>query len=98
MIEHIKPIQEFLTEIENSSPSLIAGSPAESFNKVTVLLEKAITLKDYYESEYLIALNEIVKDISVAQSRYDFYAIFDLINIKLTYILKNATLKVNSKI
>lgn len=88
-MSNVKSVQDVIAGCHLVANAAKDGCPADTYEKMTSLLEDVISLTPLMNSEYPVVVSSIVKELLNAQKLDDLTKISDYVEFELIYILKN---------
>ncbi|MBO6258934.1 MAG: hypothetical protein J6M93_06345 [Succinivibrio sp.] len=80
---------ELIRQARELSETALKGCPAQTYEQLVPLLDKAVALSPSMNADYAQLLKEIVKNILQAQEIDDLVCISDYLGYELPYILEH---------
>lgn len=80
-------IDELITMSKNVGLSALDGCPADTYAKMTALIEQIIVITPTMKDGFIHGLNEVIKNLLEAQKVDDLNKIYDFVTYEMVYLL-----------
>lgn len=88
-MSNVKNVQEVVKECHLVADTAKDGCPADTYEKMTSLLDDVVSLSPLMNSDYPVVIKSIVKELLNAQQLDDLIKISDYVEFELIYILNH---------
>ena len=88
-MNNVKSVQDVIKECHLVADAAKDGCPADTYEKMTSLLDDVVSLTPLMNSDYPVVINSIVKELLNAQRLDDLIKISDYVEFELIYILNH---------
>lgn len=88
-MNNVKSVQDVIKECHLVADVAKDGCPADTYEKMTSLLDDVVSLTPLMNSEFPVVFSSVVKELLNAQKIDDLVKISDYVEFELVYILEN---------
>ena len=88
-MNNVKSVQDVIKECHLVADAAKDGCPADTYEKMTSLLDDVGSLTPLMNSEFPVVFSSVVKELLNAQKICDLVKISDYVEFELVYILEN---------
>lgn len=88
-MNNVKSVQDVIKECHLVADAAKDGCPADTYEKMTSLLDDVVSLTTLMNSEFPVVFSSVVKELLNAQKIDDLVKISDYVEFELVYILEN---------
>ena len=82
-------VDELITMSKNVGLAALDGCPADTYKKMTALIEQIIAIAPSMKDGFIHGLNEVIKNLLEAQKVDDLNKIYDFVTYEMVYLLNN---------